>query len=156
MKIWESPLPIVVITGAGPWEEIPVVGEGAVFSDGRCAVAWLDEDRSFSTYATLQEMYDDARKRHWPEDGRGTVSVVTPDRSKALSLDPMHADAFVGTPGEGVFGDGSEPRRLLWLETDWCGNPVGVWHETPRLDVRFVPVESRLTLSMHEVPEKKK
>ena len=39
-------------------------------------------------------------------------------------LDPWHADAFVGTPAEGMF-DASVPRKTGWYALDWCGNVIG-------------------------------
>ena len=39
-------------------------------------------------------------------------------------LDPWHADAFVGTPAEGMF-ENREPRKAGWYALDWCGNVIG-------------------------------
>lgn len=39
--------------------------------------------------------------------------------------DPWHADAFKGTPGEGVV-ESSGPRKMVWAAEDWCGNIVGI------------------------------
>jgi len=41
-------------------------------------------------------------------------------------LDPWHADAFVGTPGEGVVKS-SGPRERQWHLEDWSGNLVARW-----------------------------
>lgn len=40
------------------------------------------------------------------------------------SLDPWHADAFIGTPAEGRF-DNSVPRKSGWAALDWVGNELG-------------------------------
>lgn len=39
-------------------------------------------------------------------------------------LDPWHADAFIGTPAEGVYVC-EEVRKAGWYAIDWCGNVVG-------------------------------
>ena len=38
-------------------------------------------------------------------------------------VDPWHADAFVGTPGE-TYG-AKEPRKSGWLAIEWTGNVLG-------------------------------
>jgi hypothetical protein len=39
-------------------------------------------------------------------------------------LDPWHADAFIGTPAEGLYQRQGE-RQAGWYALDWCGNMVG-------------------------------
>lgn len=39
-------------------------------------------------------------------------------------LDPWHADAFIGTPAEGMFERDPE-RKQGWYALDWCGNVIG-------------------------------
>ncbi len=94
----------------------PIVADGAVFPDGRTVLAWRGEHASVAVYPTpeachLVHHHEDTWMRSVPEGWE-------------MSMDPWHAEAFEGTPGEGVVGSGGK-RQAAWLALDGWGNAVG-------------------------------
>ena len=44
-------------------------------------------------------------------------------------LDPMHNDAFEGTPAHNSSIARTGPRKKVWYSVDWCGNLIQEWGE---------------------------
>lgn len=108
-----------LVRGKTAWLDLPIVADGCVFPDGSAVLRWRGDHPSTALYPSLRDLY--MVHRH----GHEATAIVTPDRGAELSLDPWHAEAFEGTPAEGIAGT-TGPRRLVWLKTDWCGNAMGV------------------------------
>ena len=85
---------------------------GVIEDDGHCRLG--DEH-----WPTIMAMYNAHRPPEW---------IMTADSEWELALDPWHADAFAGTPGEGVIGHGGA-RQLVWMKLDHWGNAIGVGDE---------------------------
>jgi len=102
-----------------------VVAQGCVLDDGRAVLAWAGEHQSMAVYSSLRDLFMVHRHGH-----EGTW-IVTPDRGQELSLDPWHADAFTGTPAEGVVGH-TGTRALVWLVLDAYGEAIGVAERAER------------------------
>lgn len=106
-----------------PGLEGPIVADGCVFPDGRTVLAWRGEHASVAIYPTPEACY--AVHRHGDGDTWLLHSPGSRGARWEMSLDPLHEEAFAGTPAEGVAGRGGE-RHTVWLAIDAWGNAVGV------------------------------
>jgi hypothetical protein len=99
-----------------PGREGPVVADGCVFPDGRTVLAWRGEHASVAVYQNPEA----CMAVHHHDD----TWLLDDERGWDMSMDPWHADAFEGTPGEGaVKSEGAQMAR--WLELDGWGNAIG-------------------------------
>ena len=99
-----------------PNREGPVVADGVVFPDGQTVLAWRGEHRSIVIYPSPETCL--AVRHH------ATTWLLSVPEGWDMSVDPWHADAFKGTPGEGVVGTKGK-RRAVWLALDAWGNAIG-------------------------------
>jgi hypothetical protein len=62
-------------------------------------------------------------------------------------LDPWHADAFKGTPMEGIDVT-TQPRKEGWYLLDWCGNVMGFISDGTPVEMEQI-YDSRLDTEAH-------
>lgn len=121
----------------------PIVATGSIaIPSGACHV--LQMEGGEATYSSPYELLD-----AYPP--KLQYFILSIPEGWEMALDPFHADAFKGTPAEGLY-QLEEPRKVLWIVSDWCGNLVGIGPSVTTLsgDGRQMPAKLETKLTMVE------